>query len=280
MMTAQGRYARRGFTLVELLVVVAIIAVLLALLLPAVQNVRASAARIQGMNQLRQIGIGLHNYAAARGHLPGFVYADRPNSRDDPPLSAVLPFVEARQTPKVALYVSPADPTTDAPPVPPGYDAGNSSYAVNKLGFVGLPNPEAGFPDGLSNTIALAEHYSRCGSNGRFNFIYSLRYSSVSPYDVYKLNEQRRATFADAYYGDVVPVAAGVGAVRPSRAGATFQSAPRSEECDPLVPQTPHISGMPVLRFDGSVRRVRAGVTPAAFWAAVTRDGGEGVALD
>src|SRR4029450_11882774 len=121
---------------------------------------------------------------------------------------------------RVALYISPADPTTTAPPAPPGYDAGNSSYAVNKLGFLGLPNPDGGSPDGLSNTIALAEHYSRCGPKGRFNFIYSLRYSSVSPYDVDLLNEQRRATFADAYYGDVVPLAGGAGAVRPSRTDA------------------------------------------------------------
>ena len=142
---------------------------------------------------MRQIGVGLHNYAAARGHLPGFAYPDRPDSRDDPPLSGVLPYVEAAQTPKVVLFLSPADPGIQAPPVPEEYDAGNSSYAVNKLGFAGLPDLAAGFPDGTSNTIALAEHYARCGPQGRFNFIYSLRSSSVSPFDVLKLNEQRRA---------------------------------------------------------------------------------------
>jgi hypothetical protein len=97
---------------------------------------------------------------------------------------------------------------------------------------------------------------------------------------VYALNEQRRATFADPYYGDVVPVASGVASVRPSRAGATFQAAPRPDRCDPFVPQTPHASGMPVLRFDGSVRTVGAGVSPAAFWAAVTRDGGETAGIE
>jgi prepilin-type N-terminal cleavage/methylation domain-containing protein/prepilin-type processing-associated H-X9-DG protein len=67
---------RRGFTLVELLVVIAIIAILIALLLPAVQMAREAARRAQCANNLKQLGIGLHNYHAAHDSFPvGFLYA-------------------------------------------------------------------------------------------------------------------------------------------------------------------------------------------------------------
>jgi prepilin-type N-terminal cleavage/methylation domain-containing protein/prepilin-type processing-associated H-X9-DG protein len=82
--------ARRGFTLIELLVVIAIIAVLISLLLPAVQSAREAARRAQCVNNLKQIGLGMHNYESTNSCLPQGMRGCCWGSW----LIAVLPYVE------------------------------------------------------------------------------------------------------------------------------------------------------------------------------------------
>jgi prepilin-type N-terminal cleavage/methylation domain-containing protein/prepilin-type processing-associated H-X9-DG protein len=99
---------RRAFTLIELLVVIAIIAVLIALLLPAVQAAREAARRAQCINNLKQLGLGVHNYQSSTGAFPplfgNFGNPSPPSGPSSPggewPLGwgvAILPYIE--QTP-------------------------------------------------------------------------------------------------------------------------------------------------------------------------------------
>jgi type II secretory pathway pseudopilin PulG len=272
-----------GLTLLELLVVIGIIALLIALILPAVQRVRDAACRAESTNNLKQIVLATHHFAGAnQAKLPSYK-GDSPNKYRSL-FAAILPFIECGNNLRevrrknavrgeylrIKTFVSPADPTVSA-----GYAKHDdlSSYAANGEVFKAncrLPNS---FQDGTSNTISFAEHYAyECGG-----YYYSwLNWQANS-------RPSHRATFADSH-GDVGPESNGIppvsGPSSPNAGVMTFQVVPRIKDCWPASPQTPHSSGMLVAMADGSVRTIAPNVSPATFWAAVTPASGDMLGAD
>jgi prepilin-type N-terminal cleavage/methylation domain-containing protein len=285
-----------AFTLIELLVVIAIIAVLIGLLLPAVQQVRLQAERMRATNNMRQVIIASHNYATVHdSQLPSVDGSSDTPTGNGTVLPALAPYLESSPVvPPVAIIRFKSDPSStmvisDIPHGPVGTTADPQSMLTSLAFNPMVYGPRKRFPvsisDGTSNTLAITEHYGAC-LEARFDWDQAIT-------ECYELNplrkvlcssaSLRRNTFADSkMFQDVFPVTSSGpgGPISRGNFPLTFQVRPQLDQCDPRIPQSSFPGGILGGFADGSVRFIRAGVSESAFWSAVTPDRGEVSSLD
>jgi hypothetical protein len=285
-MERNGRHP--GRSLLEILVAIAIVGLLIGFVANAIQSTRAAAVRVQSSNNLRQIILGVHQYADQQsGQITGLTKTVLPKKflyTEQSLWWVILPWTYGQRTisgdstheqmaeffhPVVKVYQSPGDPTFNINPVMIGTPA-RCSYVLNMMAIDGGLSIPFTFQDGTGSTICVSESYYYKPSP-EFFYSYTYIFGPPIPAEPYG---RRRATFADAGWNDAVPVTVN-NRTTCSVPGLTFQVNPALESLDHRIPQTPFAAGLPVAMFDGSVRTLSPRIAETVFWSLVTPAGGE-----
>ncbi len=301
---------RIGFTLIELLVVIAIIAILIALLVPAVQKVREAAARTQCQNNLKQIGLGLHNYHDTYKKFPAGFYASYYSTPTLQPASLayltytgwqlqLLPFLEQQALYNNSMTWLQANP----------YNTDTNSYQA--CGFLSTVfncpaniRPPTIVYGGVTYEL---ESYMGCtGTTSGYNwgapsadgvlYVNSVvRLTDITDGTSNTIAVGERPAAGDTYYGwGFAPYGTGAGDGDTVLGSNDWQLAQTLGDVTTnvgfLPPRLPpatvtevdaahfwslHTAGANFLFCDGNVRFLTYGLAPAIFRAMCTRNGGE-----
>jgi prepilin-type N-terminal cleavage/methylation domain-containing protein len=292
-----GSRKRLAFTLIELLVVIAIIAILMGLLLPAVQKVREAADRSQAQNHLRQLALASHSHCDAAGFLPpvmGWKPARQEGGMVGTAMFFLLPYVEEDNRFRQAFgpLTGLRGPTMPGTPssAPPNALRGNRIGGLIKMFTAAADptkadNPTSFFPnrevfngylrveqigDGTSQTAMWGEGYRKCSNSaggetrhGEWNMSEIMDFNSGNPV----------MPFLGPTPGSSIPYAPGFGIIPAGM--MPIQVKPALDACSHRALQALTGGSAQVAYCDGGVRNVTANTVLTVWNAGLTPNGGE-----